>query len=128
MVWGKKGDRQKVWLSVDDGVLLCMFWFVLLHLYALCMVSTEIRECRSNVNLVYLPLQVLDEVLETTSCLRDRKLRYSVYRKARKAKFWVNRPEKMLEFIRQRLVRGSFKDRFLETNTTSFLKGVESKG
>jgi len=25
MVWGRKGDRQKVWLFVDDGVLPCMF-------------------------------------------------------------------------------------------------------
>jgi len=25
MVWGRKGDRRKDWLSVDDGVLPCMF-------------------------------------------------------------------------------------------------------
>jgi len=25
MVWGKKGDRQGVWLLVDDEILLCMF-------------------------------------------------------------------------------------------------------
>jgi len=117
MVWGKKGDKQKVWLSVDDGVLLCMFYFVLLRLCALCLVSMEIREYRFNVNLACLPLQVLDEVFETTSCLKDRK-----------AKFWVNIWEKMLEIVKQCLVKGSFKDRFLETDTTSFPKGVEFKG
>jgi len=25
MVWGRKVDKQKVWLSVDDEVLPCMF-------------------------------------------------------------------------------------------------------
>jgi len=25
MVWRRKGDRQKVWMSVDNGVLPCMF-------------------------------------------------------------------------------------------------------
>ena len=78
---------QRIWLSVDDEVLLCMFWFVLLRLYALCLVSIEIKECRSNVNLDCLPLQVLDEVSETTSCLKDRKLMCDVYCWARKAKF-----------------------------------------
>jgi len=24
MVWRRKGDRKRVWLSVDDGVLPCM--------------------------------------------------------------------------------------------------------
>jgi len=49
-----------------------------------------------------LTIQVLVEVSETTSCLKDRKLMYDVYRQARKAKFWVNRLGKVLEFIKQR--------------------------
>jgi len=37
---------------------------------------------------------------------------------------WENR----LEFIKQRLVRGSCKDEFLELDTTSFPKGVKFEG
>ena len=66
---------------------------------------------------------MLDDASGITSCLKDRKLMCDVYYLARKAKFWVNRSKEMLEFIKQCLVRGSFKDRFLEINT-----GVESKG
>jgi len=36
--------------------------------------------------------------------------------------------EKMLEFIKQRLVIGSCKDGFLELDITSFPKGVEFEG
>jgi len=67
-----------------------------------------------------LGLLTFTSVAKTNSCLKDRKLMYDVYRRARKAKFWVNRLEEMLGFIKQHLVRGSFQDRFLETDTTSF--------
>ena len=57
MVREKEGDRPKVWLSVDDGVLPCMFLFVLLRLCALCLVFIAMRECKFKVDLTYLPLQ-----------------------------------------------------------------------